>query len=133
MASLSFTMLMVSIAAGLALVLGAVGLYGVLSYRVSRRAKEIGVRMALGAEASTVRRMFVWQGTRVALIGVVAGALAAAALTKYVQTLLFGVERLDLVAFAGMSAVMVLVALLASYLPARRASRVDPLVALRSE
>ena len=91
MASLSFTMLMVSIAAGLALVLGAVGLYGVLSYRVSRRAKEIGVRMALGAEASTVRRMFVWQGARVALIGVVAGALAAAALTRYVQTLLFGV------------------------------------------
>jgi ABC-type lipoprotein release transport system permease subunit len=69
----------------------------------------------------------------VALIGVVAGALAAAALTKYVQTLLFGVERLDLVAFAGMSAVMVVVALLASYLPARRASRVDPLVALRLE
>jgi ABC-type lipoprotein release transport system permease subunit len=89
--------------------------------------------MALGAEASTVRRMFVWQGTRVALIGVVAGALAAAALTKYVQTLLFGVQRLDLVAFAGMSAVMVVVALLASYIPARRASRVDPLVALRSE
>ena len=77
--------------------------------------------------------MFVWQGTRVALIGVAAGALAAAALTKYVQTLLFGVERLDLVAFAGMSAVMVVVALLASYLPARRASRVDPLIALRSE
>jgi ABC-type antimicrobial peptide transport system permease subunit len=133
MASLTFTMLMVSIAATLALVLGAVGLYGVLSYRVSRRAKEIGVRMALGAEAGTVRRMFVWQGTRVALIGVAAGALAAAALTKYVQTLLFGVERLDLVAFAGMSAVMVVVALLASYFPARRASRVDPLVALRSE
>jgi len=133
MASLTFTMLMVSIAAGLALVLGAVGLYGVLSYRVSRRAKEIGVRMALGAESNTVRRMFVWQGTRVALIGVVAGALVAAALTKYVQTLLFGVERLDLVAFAGMSAVMVVVALLASYIPARRASRVDPLVALRME
>jgi ABC-type antimicrobial peptide transport system permease subunit len=133
MASLSFTMLMVSIAAGLALVLGAVGLYGVLSYRVSRRAKEIGVRMALGAEAHTVRRMFVWHGTRVALIGVVAGALAAAAMTKYVQTLLFGVERLDTVAFAGMAAVMVVVALVASYIPARRASRVDPLVALRSE
>jgi len=69
----------------------------------------------------------------VALIGVVAGALAAAVLTRYVQTLLFGVERLDIAAFAGMSALMVLVALLASYLPARRASRVDPLVALRLE
>ena len=133
MASLSFTMLMVSIAAGLALVLGAVGLYGVLSYRVSRRAKEIGVRMALGAEANTVRRMFVWQGARVALAGVAAGALVAALLTRYVQTLLFGVERLDLTAFAGMAAVMIAVALLASYIPARRASRVDPLVALRRE
>jgi putative ABC transport system permease protein len=126
-------MLMVSIAAVLALVLGAVGLYGVLSYRVTRRAQEIGVRMALGAEAKTVRRMFVWQGTRLALLGVVVGAVAAGALTRYIQTLLFGVGRLDAIAFAGMSAVMLAVALVASYIPARRASRVDPLVALRSE
>jgi predicted permease len=133
MASLSFTMAMVSIAAVLALVLGAVGLYAVLSYGVAQRTQEIGVRMALGAEASAVRRMFVWQGTRVALLGVAVGALAAVALTRYIETLLFGVGRLDAMAFAGMSAVMVAVALLASYLPARRASRVDPLVALRSE
>jgi putative ABC transport system permease protein len=133
MASLSFTMIMVSIAAVLALVLGAVGLYAVLSYGVTQRTQEIGVRMALGAEAKTVRRMFVWQGTRVALIGVVVGALAAVALTRYIQTLLFGVGRLDVPAFAGMSAVMLAVALVASYIPARRASRVDPLVALRSE
>ena len=133
MASLSFTMLMVSIAAGLALVLGAVGLYGVLSYGVAQRAQEIGVRMALGAEAKTVRRMFVWQGAQVALLGVVVGALAAAGLTKYIQTLLFDVGRLDLTAFAGMSAVMLAVALLASYIPARRASRVNPVVALRAE
>jgi len=89
--------------------------------------------MALGAEAKTVRWMFVWQGTRVALLGVVVGALAAVALTRYIQTLLFGVGRLDAMAFAGMSAVMLAVALVASYIPARRASRVDPLVALRSE
>ncbi len=133
MASLSFTMVMVSIAAVLALVLGAVGLYAVLSYGVAQRTQEIGVRMALGAEAKIVRRMFVWQGTRVALVGVVVGALAAVALTRYIQTLLFGVGRLDAMAFAGMSAVMLAVALLASYIPARRASRVDPLVALRSE
>jgi predicted permease len=133
MASLSFTTLMVSIAAVLALVLGAVGLYGVLSYRVSQRAQEIGVRMALGAEAGTVRRMFVWQGARVALLGVAIGVLTAWALTKYIQMLLFGVERLDAAAFAGMSAVMLGAALLASYIPARRASRVNPVIALRSE
>jgi putative ABC transport system permease protein len=133
MASLSFTMLMVGMAAVLALVLGAVGLYGVLSYNVTRRVQEIGVRMALGAEAGSVRRMFIWQGTRMTLLGVVVGVLAAVALTKYVQTLLYGVQRLDVAAFAGMSAVMLLVALVASYIPARRASRVDPLVALRAE
>jgi len=93
----------------------------------------IGVRMALGAEAGAVRRMFIWQGTRVTLLGVVVGVLAAVVLTRYVQTLLYGVERLDVAAFAGMSAVMLAVAFLASYIPARRASRVDPLVALRGE
>ena len=133
MANLSFTMLLVSIAAVLALVLGAVGLYGVLSYRVTKRAREIGVRMALGAEAKTVRRMFVWQGGRVALAGIVVGTLAAVALTRYIETLLFDVRRLDMVAFAATAAVMLTVALLASYLPARRASRVDPVVALRAE
>jgi ABC-type antimicrobial peptide transport system permease subunit len=133
MATLSFTMLMVGIAAVLALVLGAVGLYGVLSYSVARRAQEIGVRMALGAEASAVRRMFMWQGTRMTVVGVVIGVLAAAGLTTYVQTLLYGINRLDATAFAGMSAVMLAVALLASYIPARRASRVDPLLALRGE
>jgi ABC-type antimicrobial peptide transport system permease subunit len=120
-ASLSFTMLMVGIAAVLALVLGAVGLYGVLSYRVTQRRREIGVRMALGAEAKTVRWMFVRQGGLVALMGVVVGVLAALGLTRYIQTLLFGVERLDATAFAGMSAVMLVVALLA------------PVIALRSE
>lgn len=133
LANLSFTMLMVSIAAVLALVLGAVGLYGVLSYRVTSRAREIGVRMALGAEAKTVRRMFVLHGGRVALAGIVAGALAAAGLTRYITTLLFNVGRLDVAAFAGMSAVLFAVALLASYVPALRASRVDPAVALRAE
>jgi hypothetical protein len=133
MASLSFTMLMVSLAAVLALVLGAVGLYGVLSYSVTQRTREIGVRMALGATTNTVRWMFVRHGGIVTLLGVAGGALAAAALTRYVQALLFGVGRLDVVAFAGMSAVMLAVAILASYIPARRASRVDPVIALRAE
>ena len=133
MAGLSFTMLMVGMAAVLALILGAVGLYGVLSYRVTRSAREIGVRMALGAEAKSVRWMFVRQGGQVALVGVAVGVLAALGLTRYIQTLLFNVERLDVTAFAGMSAVMLAVALLASYVPARRASRVDPVVALRTE
>jgi predicted permease len=133
MASLSFTMVLVGIAAVLALVLGAVGLYGVLSYNVTRRASEIGVRMALGAEATSIRRMFIWQGTRVALLGVIVGVLAAVGLTKYVQTLLYGIQRLDVTAFAGMAVVMVAVAVLASYIPARRASRVDPVVALRGQ
>jgi len=133
MASLSFTMLMVGIAAVVALVLGAVGLYGVLSYNATQRRQEIGVRMALGAEAKTVRRMFVRQGGQVALLGVLVGALTAAGLTTYIQTLLFEVKRLDVAAFAGMSAVMLVVALVASYIPAHRASRVNPVIALRTE
>lgn len=133
MASLSFTMLMLIIGAGLALVLGAVGLYGVLSYRVNRRRQEIGVRMALGAEGRSVRRMVVVQGGRVALLGVLAGLVAAYALTRYVETLLYGVQPFDPVTFTAMAAVMVSVALFASYLPALRASRVDPVTALRAE
>jgi ABC-type antimicrobial peptide transport system permease subunit len=114
MAGLSFTMLMVTIAAVLALLLAAVGLYGVLSYGVSRRSQEIGVRMAMGAEAKNVRWMFVWQGGKVALVGVAVGALAALGLTTYIQALLFNVDRLDVTAFAGMSVLMVAVALFAS-------------------
>jgi len=105
----------------------------VLSYRVTQRVREIGVLMALGAQATTVRWMFMRQGGRVAVIGIVIGALVAVGLTRYIQTLLFGVERFDAIAFAGMSAVMLAVALLASFIPALRASRVDPVVALRAE
>lgn len=132
-ASLSFTMLLVGLAAGLALTLGAVGLYGVLSYGVAQRSREIGVRMALGAQPESVRWMFVKQGTRVAAIGAVVGLAVAAGLTKYIQTLLYGVGPLDLFTFAGMSLVMLAVALMASYIPARRASKVDPLIALRAD
>ena len=133
MASLSFTMLLVGIAAGLALSLGAVGLYGVLSYGVTQRTQEIGVRMAMGAEAGSVRRMVVTQGGRLALVGVAVGLLASLGLTRYLSSLLFGVEPLDAPTFASVSVLMLTVALLASYLPARRASLVDPVEALRAE
>jgi ABC-type antimicrobial peptide transport system permease subunit len=133
MASLRFTMLLLGIAAALALVLGAVGLYGVLSYRVTRRTQEIGVRIALGAEARAVRRMVVAQGGRVALLGVAVGVLAALALTRFIESLLFGVKPVDALTYTGVAAVMVGVALLASYLPARRASMVDPATSLRTE
>ena len=133
MAQLSFTMLMLAIASGLALILAAVGLYGVLSYVVAHRAPEIAVRMALGAEAPQVRRMVVLQGARVTLAGVAFGLAAAFAFTRVLDSLLFGVGTLDVLTFVATSGVMVVVALLASYVPARRASSVDPMLALRTE
>jgi putative ABC transport system permease protein len=133
LAQLSFTTLMLSIASGLALVLGAVGLYGVLSYLVSQRTREIAVRMALGAEMSVVRRMVVVQGGTVAITGVLLGLTVALALPGVLQSLLFGVGRFDAPTFAGMSLLMLAVAAVASYLPAHRASAVDPIRALRGE
>lgn len=133
MVALSFTMLTLGIASTLALILGAVGLFGVLSFVVAERTQEIGVRMALGAQASQVSRMVLSQGARVAALGVVLGAIGAVAATRALGSLLYGVAALDLATFAAMSAAMVAVALLASWLPARRASSVDPIVALRIE
>ena len=121
------------IASGLALILGAVGLYGVLSYVVSQRTREIAVRMALGAEAPAVRRMVVLQGGRVALAGVGLGVLVALGVTGVLESLLFGVKALDALTFMAMSGLMLAVALLASYIPAHRASSVDPIQALRAE
>ena len=133
MVAVSFTMLTLGIASTLALILGAVGLYGVLSYVVAQRTREIGVRMALGAEAGRVRRMVVAQGTRVVAIGVVIGIGVAVASTRALESLLFNVDALDVVTFVGMSAAMLAIGLLASYVPARRASRVDPIESLRGE
>lgn len=133
MAQLSFTMLMLAIASGLALILGAVGLYGVLSYVVSTRKREIAVRMAVGAEGRTVRRMVVLQGARITAAGVATGLVAALLLTRLLDSLLFGVGTLDVPTFVAMSGLMLAVALLASYLPARRASLVDPMESLRAE
>ncbi len=123
---LSFTMLTLAVAAGLALLLGAVGLYGVLSYVVAERTQEIGVRMALGAEAGRVRRMIVRQGAQVVGLGILVGLGVSLGITRVLGNLLFGVGSLDPTIFGGMSAAMLLVGLFASYLPARRASKVDP-------
>ena len=131
MVQLSFTMLTLGIASVLALLLGTVGLYGVLSYVVAERTREIGVRMALGAQAERVRRMVVVQGTRVVVIGVVIGVAVAAGATRALAGLLYGVEAVDPLTFASVSATMLLVGMLASYVPARRASSVDPIESLR--
>ena len=133
MRELSFTMLLLAVASGLALVLGAVGLYGVLSYVVAERTREIGVRMALGARAAQVRRMVVAQGARVVGAGVVVGLAASLASTRALSGLLFGVAPADAATFLLMSATMLGIGLLASFLPAWRASRVAPMESLRAE
>lgn len=133
LAQLTFTTIMLLTASALALVLGAVGLYGVLSYVVSQRTREIAVRMALGAETSSVRRMVVLQGGRVALVGVAIGIAVALGATGVLESLLFGVRKFDAVTFIAMSLTMLVVALFASYVPAYRASAVDPMQALRGE
>ena len=133
MARTSYTMILLAIAAGVALVLGAVGIYGVISYIVSQRTREIGIRMALGAERSGVSRMVVAQGMRIAAIGVALGVLGALAATRLMTALLFGVESHDPATFAGLSLFLLAVAALASYIPARRAASVSPVQALHYE
>jgi ABC-type antimicrobial peptide transport system permease subunit len=129
----SFTMVMLATAAGVALVLGLVGIYGVISYVVSQRTREIGVRMALGASAPVVRGMVVRQGVVLAGLGVTLGLIASAWLSRVLGSLLFGVSAKDPVTYGGVAAALALVAVLASWLPARRAAAVDPAIALRSE
>ena len=132
-AQLSFTLFTMGVAALLSLLLGAIGLYGVLSYIVAERTREIGLRMALGASASQVRRIVVGQGTRVVAIGIAVGLVAALAFTRVLDTLLYGVGAFDLPVFALMALAMLGVGALASYLPARRASSMDPSDSLRRE
>ncbi|MFZ2236457.1 MAG: ABC transporter permease [Dokdonella sp.] len=133
MAELSFTLLTLGITAALSLLLGAIGLYGVLSYIVGERTREIGVRMALGAKAAQVRRMVVAHGARVVGIGVALGIVVALMVTRSLGSLLFGVQPVDVTTFVLMSLTMIGVGLLASYLPARHASDLDPVEALRKE
>ena len=128
-----FSSALVAIFAGLALLLAAIGIYGVMSYTVSRRTQEIGVRMALGAQLGSVRRMILGQTLRLTLLGVGIGLAGAFVVARFLTSLLFGVGVYDPVTFLGVAALLIVVALAASYIPARRAMRVDPIVALRYE
>ncbi len=129
----SFTMFLLAMAAAIALFLGAVGLYGVISYVVSQRIREIGIRMALGASRGRISGMILREGLAITLLGIAAGIAAAVALTRLLSALLFGVEPLDLETFLAVPVLLALVALCASWLPARRAAKTEPLEAIRYE
>jgi predicted permease len=129
----SFTLVMLGIASTMALALGLIGIYGVISYTVSQRKREIGIRLALGAQSEDVVSMVLKQGAKLALLGVCIGVAAAFALARLMTSLLFGVTAHDPLTFAAVAALLILIALLACYIPARRAMEVDPIVALRYE
>jgi putative ABC transport system permease protein len=126
-----FSMLLLGVFAGLALLLAAVGIYGVMSYSVAQRTREIGIRIALGAQRSDVLKMTVGEGLRLVSTGVVIGLGTALILTRVMSSLLFGVSTNDPITFITISLILVSVAVLASYVPALRATRVDPMFALR--
>jgi predicted permease len=133
MARTSFTLVMLAIAAGMGLVLGIVGIYGVIAYVISQRIREIGIRTALGAQPAGLLRMFVRHGLWLTGIGAAVGLVAAVGLTRLMSSLLFGVTVLDPVTYTSVSALLIAAGMLASYLPARRAITVDPVQALRAE
>jgi ABC-type antimicrobial peptide transport system permease subunit len=128
-----FNMLLFGIFGGLALLLASVGIYGVLAYTVTQRIREIGIRIALGASARNVASLVLRQGLLLALAGVVIGGAAAFALTRWMKSLIFGVSATDPVTFSAVAMLLVAIALIASYVPARRAVKVDPMLSLRAE
>jgi ABC-type antimicrobial peptide transport system permease subunit len=133
LAARRFSMILLSVFAALALLLSSIGIYGVLSYVVGQRSREIGIRIALGAQRADVLRLMLGEGMKMALVGVAIGIVAALALTRLMVQMLFGVSATDPLTFLGVAAVLAGVALAACYIPARRAMRVDPIVALRYE
>jgi putative ABC transport system permease protein len=128
-----FYMWLMTVFGSSALLLAAIGIYGLMAYSVAQRTQEVGIRLALGAEASQVKNMVVWQGLRLTLAGVVIGLASAFGLTRLIATLLYGVTARDPIVFTSVPLVLGAVAMLAVWLPARRASRVDPIFALRYE
>jgi putative ABC transport system permease protein len=128
-----FNTLLFGVFAVLALALGLVGIYGVMGYAVAQRTHEVGIRMALGAQPTDVFRLVVGAGMRLTLLGVAIGIAGALGVTRLMERLLYGVTPTDPLSFAGVALLMVAVALVACWVPARRATRVDPLVALRYE
>jgi putative ABC transport system permease protein len=133
LARTSFALVMLAIASGMALLLGIIGIYGVIAYVVSQRTREIGIRSALGAEPRQLKKMFLMQGLMLGGVGVVAGVVVAVALGRSMSSLLFGVEPLDPAAYIAAIGVIFVAALLASYLPARRAALIDPMETLKAE
>ena len=133
MAQRRFSMFLFGIFAAIALTLAVVGLYGVMSYAVAQRTHEIGLRMALGAQRGDILKMIVGQGLLIIAVGLAAGLLGALALTRVMSSLLYEVSATDPLTYTGIALLLAAVALLASYLPARRATKVDPMVALRYE
>ena len=133
LARTSFTLVMLAIAGAMALLIGVVGIYGVISYGVSQRRREIGIRIALGARPLELKRMFVADGFVLALIGIACGLIAAVALTRVLGSLLFDVNPFDQLTYAAVSLGLIAAATLASYIPTLRAAGVDPVEALRAE